>query len=103
MPLETKKNIFIEYPILQEKLLDPAKYQQTTEEILLSSRTFRTKDFLSENQESIKPAGLAFFQSDWDSSLTHFYHHVLNMKEPRYEYDFPPPYTTPWNEKMPRM
>merc|ERR1711983_455472 len=38
-----------------------------------------------------------------DSSLTHFYHHVLNMKEPRYEYDFPPPYTTPWNEKMPRI
>ena len=81
--------------------LDLSKYQMS-EEILLSSRTFKTNDFVNENKDKIKPAGLAFFQSDWDSTLTDFYHNVLNMKEPRYEYDFPPHYTEPWLEKIPR-
>lgn len=38
------------------------------------------------------PAGLAFFQSNWESSLTDFYHTQLNRKEPVFEYDFPKQY-----------
>lgn len=49
-------------------------------------------EFYRNYQDDITPAGLSFFQSDWDSSLTDFYHNILNMKEPIYEYDFPEPY-----------
>ena len=41
---------------------------------------------------------LGFFQSDYDSTLHEFYHHILNMEEPRYEYHFLPPYVRPWND-----
>lgn len=76
----------------------------------LDGRTFRTFDFYKTYQDVITPAGLSFFQSSWDTSLTDFYHNVLgiwktissqghfinlivvDMKEPRYEYDFPKPY-----------
>ena len=66
----------------------------------LNLRTFNTRDFFDQNP--ITPATLAFFQSDWDSTLTDFYHNTLDMKEPRYEYDFPPYYTKRWVEKQPR-
>ncbi|KAI4471810.1 phosphatidylethanolamine-binding protein [Holotrichia oblita] len=61
----------------------------------LEERTFSTLDFYRERQDFMTPAGLAFFQSNWESSLTEFYHNVLNMKEPVFEYDFPPPYIRP--------
>lgn len=38
---------------------------------------------------------MAFFQSDYDSNLTEFYHNVLNIKEPIFEYDFPESYHPP--------
>ena len=66
----------------------------------MDRRTFNTRHFF--DNHPIKPASLAFFQSDWDSTLTDFYHNTLDMKEPRYEYDFPPYYTKPWAEKQPR-
>ncbi len=69
----------------------------------LEKRTFHNRAFFDEHSKVMKPAGLAFFQSDWDSSLTKFYHNVLNMKEPRFEYAFPPPYTKPWTEATPRQ
>lgn len=49
-------------------------------------------DFYKQFQDHLTPAGLAFFQSDWDASLPKFYHEVLGMKEPIFEYDFPKPY-----------
>ncbi|KAL9886260.1 mitochondrial ribosomal protein L38 isoform 1-T1 [Glossina fuscipes fuscipes] len=55
----------------------------------LEKRTFKTLDFYRQYQDEITPAGLAFYQTDYDNSLTKFYHEVLNMKEPIYEYDFP--------------
>lgn len=58
----------------------------------LQSRTFKTYDFYRKLQDNITPAGLAFFQSDYDTNLTEFYHNVLEMKEPIYEYDFPKTY-----------
>lgn len=61
----------------------------------MQKRTFKTYDFYREHQDSITPAGLAFFQSDWDTNLTEFYHNVLEIKEPVFEYDFPKPYHPP--------
>ena len=89
------------FVIFQASEIDCTKYKQS-EEYLLNERTFSTNQFYIENSENIKPAGLAFFQSDWDESLTDFFHHKLNMKEPRFEYDFAPYYTSPWSEMMPR-
>ncbi|KAL9696191.1 hypothetical protein quinque_015476 [Culex quinquefasciatus] len=55
-------------------------------------RTFQTVEFYRRFQDEITPAGLAFFQADWDQSLVGFYHDVLKRKHPVYEYDFPAPY-----------
>ncbi|XP_058061900.1 large ribosomal subunit protein mL38 [Anopheles bellator] len=58
----------------------------------LPERTFRTLDFYRTHQERITPAGLAFFQCDWDATLPAFYHEKLGMRHPVFEYDFPRPY-----------
>lgn len=58
----------------------------------LDARTFKTLDFYRKHQDNITPAGLAFFQSDWDESVRDVFHNVLEMSEPIYEYDFPAPY-----------
>lgn len=72
-------------------------------EIILAERTFKTNEFFLEHKDQLTPASLAFFQSDYDSTLTPFFHNVLNMKEPRFEYDFTPTYYAPWLEKNPRQ
>lgn len=58
----------------------------------LEERTFRTVDFYRRHQDHMTPAGLAFFQSQWDASVTHTFHHTLNMKEPVFEFIRPPVY-----------
>ncbi|KAJ8896849.1 hypothetical protein PR048_002195 [Dryococelus australis] len=85
--------VFVLYK--QEKLLDYSSLKKEQPCLQLSERTFRTQDFYRERQDVLTPAGLAFFQSDWDPTLTHFYHNTLNVKEPVFEYDFPPPYIRP--------
>jgi len=74
--------------------LRPAVEKDT---VSLQERTFNTFNFYSEYQDRLTPAGLAFFQSDYDPSLRDFFHNTLNMKEPRYEYEFPLPYIKQWN------
>jgi len=58
----------------------------------LNNRTFSTFDFYRSKEDILTPAGLGFYQTDWDNSLTEFYHNKLLMSEPVYEYDFPAPY-----------
>lgn len=58
----------------------------------LNARTFETYNFYAKHQENLTPAGLSFFQSTWETSLTEFYHKVLEIKEPVFEYDFPKAY-----------
>ncbi|KAJ2950030.1 hypothetical protein O0L34_g11368 [Tuta absoluta] len=67
----------------------------------LEDRTFVTRDWYQKYQDNITPAGLAFFQSDWDHTVKDFFHNVLEIKEPVYEYDFPAPYIRP-QEWFPR-
>ncbi|XP_069813463.1 large ribosomal subunit protein mL38 [Dendropsophus ebraccatus] len=61
----------------------------------LKLRTFKTLDFYRKYEDKITPAGLAFFQCAWDDSVTHVFHHILNMKEPVFEHQFPPIYHPP--------
>ncbi|XP_067641820.1 large ribosomal subunit protein mL38 [Eurosta solidaginis] len=83
--------VFVLYK--QNRKLDFSKYKlAASEQNNLEKRTFKTLDFYRAQQDHITPAGLAFFQTDWDESITKFYHNVLNMKEPIFEYDFPKPY-----------
>ncbi|XP_032900417.1 39S ribosomal protein L38, mitochondrial [Amblyraja radiata] len=61
----------------------------------LKMRTFKTFDFYKKHQDLLTPAGVAFFQSCWDESVTHIFHNLLDMKEPIFEYEFPPTYHPP--------
>ncbi|CAH0702413.1 unnamed protein product [Spodoptera exigua] len=67
----------------------------------LEDRTFVTREWYQKYQDNITPAGLAFFQTNWDISVRDFFHKVLDTKEPVYEYDFPKPYLRP-QEWFPR-
>ncbi|KAG5869667.1 hypothetical protein JTB14_035594 [Gonioctena quinquepunctata] len=84
------RHIFVLYK--QDKKLDFSSFKKDGPCLNLSERTFSTYNFYRNFQDNITPASLAFFQADWDPSLKHFYHHTLEMKEPIFEYDFPPPY-----------
>lgn len=85
--------IFVLYK--QDGKMDYSSLKKEAPCLSLKERTFHTYDFYKERQDKITPAGLAFFQADWDYSLTDFYHDVLQMDEPVYEYDFLKPYHPP--------
>ncbi|KAL2101849.1 hypothetical protein ACEWY4_003610 [Coilia grayii] len=61
----------------------------------LKERTFKTLDFYRKHQDLMTPASLAFFQSQWDQSVTNTFHQLLNMREPVFEYERPPVYHPP--------
>ncbi|NXP05152.1 RM38 protein, partial [Thinocorus orbignyianus] len=68
----------------------------------LKMRTFSTFDFYRKHEDAMTPAGLAFFQSQWDSSVTWVFHQLLNMREPVFEFVRPPVYHPP-QLKFPRQ
>ncbi|KAM9426342.1 large ribosomal subunit protein mL38 [Pholidichthys leucotaenia] len=61
----------------------------------LEDRTFKTVEFYRKHQDRMTPAGLAFFQCQWDESVTDTFHNTLNMKEPVFEFIRPPVYHPP--------
>lgn len=61
----------------------------------LADRTFKTLDFYRQHQDSMTPVGLAFFQCQWDESVTDTFHNTLNMREPVFEFVRPPVYHPP--------
>ncbi|KFQ40967.1 hypothetical protein N333_00956, partial [Nestor notabilis] len=67
----------------------------------LKMRTFSTYDFYRKHEDAMTPAGLAFFQCQWDSSVTWVFHQLLNMREPVFEFVRPPVYHPP-QLKFPR-
>ncbi|KAI1232342.1 hypothetical protein IHE44_0006798 [Lamprotornis superbus] len=67
----------------------------------LKMRTFSTFDFYTKHKDAMTPAGLAFFQCQWDSSVTTTFHQLLNMREPVFEFVRPPAYHPP-QVKFPR-
>ncbi|XP_050673946.1 39S ribosomal protein L38, mitochondrial [Leptidea sinapis] len=68
---------------------------EVTSPAQLEARTFVTRDWYKKYQDIVTPAGLAFYQTIWDSSVKDFFHDILKQKEPIYEYDFPEPYIRP--------
>ncbi|EDV99537.1 39S ribosomal protein L38, mitochondrial [Drosophila grimshawi] len=86
-----QRMVFVLYK--QWSRLDMTEYKLDAKDYSnLEKRTFRTLDFYRHHQDNLTPAGLAFYQTNWDESLTQFYHHVLQIKEPVFEYYFPSPY-----------
>ncbi|XP_043522800.1 39S ribosomal protein L38, mitochondrial isoform X1 [Frieseomelitta varia] len=82
--------IFILYK--QNQRLDYMEYRRIQPCLQLKERNWNTLEFYRKYQDYLTPAGLAFFQSDWDSTVREFYHSVLNAKEPIFQYDFPEPH-----------
>ncbi|KAH8373177.1 hypothetical protein KR009_000106 [Drosophila setifemur] len=83
--------VFVLYK--QQARLDFSAYKLTEPDYgNLTKRTFSTLEFYRQHQELLTPAGLSFYQTNWDESLTQFYQNVLERKEPVYEYDFPKAY-----------
>ncbi|XP_031699539.1 large ribosomal subunit protein mL38 [Anarrhichthys ocellatus] len=61
----------------------------------LVDRSFKTMDFYRKHQDNMTPAGLSFFQCQWDESVTDTFHTTLNMREPVFEFIRPPVYHPP--------
>lgn len=72
--------IFILYRQTERLDYSSFAYKLKSEDYVnLEKRTFNTLDFYREYQDVLTPAGLSFFQTDYDKSLTSFYHNVLGM------------------------
>uniref|UniRef100_A0A0B6ZVU1 Large ribosomal subunit protein mL38 n=1 Tax=Arion vulgaris TaxID=1028688 RepID=A0A0B6ZVU1_9EUPU len=82
--------VFVLYK--QKQALDFKKWQRPAGCLSLRERSFSTLDFYHENEDNLTPAGLSFFQSQWDKSVTSVFHHILDMKEPVFEFIHPPAY-----------
>ncbi|XP_067651116.1 large ribosomal subunit protein mL38-like [Haliotis asinina] len=82
--------VFILYK--QSEKLDLGQIQRPSKCLSLQERTFSTLSFYSERQDVLTPAGLAFFQSEWDPSVREFFQNKLEMPEPAFEFMHPPPY-----------
>ncbi|XP_034254865.1 39S ribosomal protein L38, mitochondrial [Thrips palmi] len=82
--------VFVLYK--QNGKIDYSSLKRTLPCTDLSQRTFKTIDFYRERQDNITPAGLGFYQTDYDYSVKKVFNETLGMKEPRFEYDFPEPY-----------
>ncbi|KFM57055.1 39S ribosomal protein L38, mitochondrial, partial [Stegodyphus mimosarum] len=85
--------VFVLYK--QDKTVDYSSLKKTAPCLSLKERTFKTFNFYKDYQDVLTPAGLAFFQCTWDETLTDFFHNVLNMREPVFEYNEPPLYIKP--------
>lgn len=85
--------IFVLYK--QKKRLDYTEYKKIKPCLQLKERDWNTLEFYRKHQDDLTPAGLAFFQSDWDRTTKEFYHSSLDTREPIFQYDFPKAYIKP--------
>lgn len=82
--------VFVLYQ--QERKVDFSEERRPTDCVSLQERTFSTSDFYRRFQNDLTPVSLAYFQSEWDESVTNTFWNKLDMKEPSFEFMFPPPY-----------
>jgi large subunit ribosomal protein L38 len=61
-----------------EKQVDYNEFFGQKQKHELDSRKFKTLDFYKKYQEEITPVSFLFFQSQWDASVRHTFHHVLS-------------------------
>ncbi|KAK2193835.1 hypothetical protein NP493_5g13008 [Ridgeia piscesae] len=81
------RHIFVLFK--QSGTINLDKYQRPANCTSLKERTFRMVDFYKDLESQVVPMGLAFFQSEWDSSVKDVYHNILDMREPSFEYVHP--------------
>ncbi|KAK2885088.1 39S ribosomal protein L38, mitochondrial [Channa argus] len=97
-PFPAKGTGFHRYIYVLFKQVGPINFQEDVRQspcYSLVDRTFKTVDFYRKHQDNMTPAGLAFFQCQWDESVTSTFHNTLNMKEPVFEFIRPPVYHPP--------
>ncbi|CAB3372245.1 Hypothetical predicted protein [Cloeon dipterum] len=70
-----QRMVFVLYK--QEKKLEFSQLKKSQPS--LADRTFSTYEFYRDRQDVMTPAGLAFFQTDWDRSVTDFFHSTLGL------------------------
>ncbi|CAK9802431.1 39S ribosomal protein L38, mitochondrial [Anthophora plagiata] len=85
--------IFVLYK--QNQHLNYTEFKRVQPCLHLKERNWNTLEFYRKYQDYLTPAGLAFFQSDWDPTVKEVYHSALDTKEPIFQYDFPKPYVRP--------
>ncbi|XP_017893238.1 39S ribosomal protein L38, mitochondrial [Ceratina calcarata] len=85
--------VFILYK--QNQPLDYGEYKKTEPCLQLNERNWNTLEFYRKYQDHLTPAGLSFFQSDWDFTVKEFFHTELDSAEPVFQYEFPKPYVRP--------
>jgi len=90
--------VFILYK--QSGPMDLAPLRRSSECTSLRERSFSTLEFFRQHQDDLIPSGLAFHQSQWDSSVRSVFHNVLDMPEPKFEFMHPPTYF-PEQEEVP--
>ncbi|XP_011313518.1 39S ribosomal protein L38, mitochondrial-like [Fopius arisanus] len=61
----------------QDKKIDFSEYKREQPCLELEQRNWKTLDFYRKHQDVITPAGLTFYQADWDDSVQEFYHKSL--------------------------
>lgn len=66
--------------MLQEACFTSALVLVSRSSHSLKMRTFSTFDFYRKHEDSMTPAGLAFFQCQWDSSVTWVFHQLLSKR-----------------------
>ncbi|XP_076686200.1 mitochondrial ribosomal protein L38 isoform X2 [Andrena cerasifolii] len=79
----------------QSQRLDYTEYKKAEPCLQLKERDWNTLEFYRQHQDHLTPAGLAFFQSDWDPTVKQFYQSTLGTNEPIFQYDFSKPYIKP--------
>ncbi|XP_070783105.1 large ribosomal subunit protein mL38 isoform X2 [Enoplosus armatus] len=97
-PLPARGTGFHRYVYVLFKQEGPINFQEDVRPSpchSLVDRTFKTMDFYRKHQDNMTPAGLAFFQCQWDESVTDTFHNTLNMREPVFEFIRPPVYHPP--------
>ncbi|XP_061563975.1 39S ribosomal protein L38, mitochondrial [Cololabis saira] len=97
-PFPARGTGFHRYVFILFKQEGPINFQEDARPspcLSLVDRTFKTVDFYRKHQDRMTPAGLAFFQSQWDESVTSTFHNTLNMREPVFEFIRPPVYHPP--------
>lgn len=71
-----QRMVFVLYK--QQSRLDLSAHKVDKQDYTkLEKRSFNTLEFYRQHQDELTPAGLAFYQTNWDESLTEFYHNVL--------------------------
>jgi len=89
-PLPFKGTGFYRYIFVLYKQEGPLDFK-----ISDCDRKFSTFDWYKEHEKAVTPAGLSFFQADWDSSVMTYNKEVVKGSDPTYSYDFPPHFHPP--------